>query len=416
VPWRAVIEAKLAQELSAQRIYQDLVTEHGFEGTYYSVRRFVAKLDPSQALPVRRLECAPGEEAQIDFGTGAWIHGTTRQQVGKHFVEVERPALQPLPAERFPFFHEGQRTVNRDGHIEVDRAFYSVPPEYLGRRVWARWDSRLVRVFNLQSAADGQPITMHVKREPGRFSTQAAHIASEKISMVEHGAEYLLNRLRRLGPEAMRWAEGVMQTRGIEGIRVLQGLWSLTQRYSTEQLARACNAAFAHGCYRLRTVRALVERQTDQQTTMNFLNEHPLIRPLTDAATDASRFKPYLPNVRDGEVPLERRFRVMYAADELRHGRRRLARLQFQTQDLSPCQCGNCHNYQLGRDLAWRYREIRFCPAQPDLSPLGFVLGSPLDLANRLRRDRLDNRESQSRKQSRNDGKDRQPTCQFNER
>src|SRR5690606_37533885 len=74
------------------------------------------------------------------------IHGTTRRQVGKVFEEVERSALRPLPLERFPFFHEGQRVVNRDGHVEVAKAYYSVPPEYLTRTVWVRWDARLVRI------------------------------------------------------------------------------------------------------------------------------------------------------------------------------------------------------------------------------------------------------------------------------
>src|SRR5579872_5824186 len=70
-PWRAVIEAKLELGLSAQRIHQDLVAEHAFAGSYYSVRRFVRGLGAAQELPFRRLECGPGEEAQVDFGTGA---------------------------------------------------------------------------------------------------------------------------------------------------------------------------------------------------------------------------------------------------------------------------------------------------------------------------------------------------------
>lgn len=60
-PWRETIVAKLAAGLSAQRVYQDLVAEHGFAGSYYSVRRFVRKLAASQPLPFRRMECAPGE-------------------------------------------------------------------------------------------------------------------------------------------------------------------------------------------------------------------------------------------------------------------------------------------------------------------------------------------------------------------
>jgi transposase len=70
-PWRAAIQAKLELGLSAQRTHQDLVAEHGFTGSYYSVRRFVRHLEETLELPFRRLECAPGEEAQVDFGTGA---------------------------------------------------------------------------------------------------------------------------------------------------------------------------------------------------------------------------------------------------------------------------------------------------------------------------------------------------------
>ena len=70
------------------------------------------------------------------------IHGTTRKQVGKLFEDVERPALLPLPL-GFPFFHEAERIVNRDGHIEVDKAFYPRRPSIWGRKVWARWDARL---------------------------------------------------------------------------------------------------------------------------------------------------------------------------------------------------------------------------------------------------------------------------------
>jgi hypothetical protein len=128
------------------------------------------------------------------------IHGTTRRQVGKLFTEVERSALQRLPLERFPFFHEALRMVHRDGHIEISRAYYSVPPEYLGWQVWARWDGRLVRIFTQEM----KPIAVHVQREPGRFSTQVEHIASEKVSKVERGAAGLLAEVRHLGPDCTR--------------------------------------------------------------------------------------------------------------------------------------------------------------------------------------------------------------------
>ena len=106
--------------------------------------------------------------------------------------------MLPLPVERFQFFHEGQRVVHRDGHVEVAKAYYSVPPEYLGRTLWVRWDLRLVRIFNGRM----EQIALHPRQEPGRFSTQDMHITSEKRSGVERGAVYLLHSARMIGEHA----------------------------------------------------------------------------------------------------------------------------------------------------------------------------------------------------------------------
>lgn len=205
------------------------------------------------------------------------IHGTTKQQVGKLFAEVERAALLPLPAERFPFFQEAQRIVNRDGHIEVAKAYYSVPPEYLGRSVWARWDSRLVRVFNHRF----EQIALHVRHTAGRFSTLGEHLAPEKISGLERGAKFLLGKVSGVGPQVGQWAEKMLQARGIEGTRVLQGLAALVRKHPRESLEKACEIALSHGAFRLRTIRQLLKRQPAvQQPLLPFLEEHPLIRPL----------------------------------------------------------------------------------------------------------------------------------------
>ena len=156
------------------------------------------------------------------------IHGTTRRQVGKHFAEVERAALLPLPLAPFPSFHEARRTVHRDGHVEVERAYYAVPPEYLAREVWVRWDSRLVRIFNDRM----EQIAVHPRQEPGRFSTPPEYIASKKISGVERGAAWLLGRVTtRLGRKSTAWAEAMIEARGVEGVRVLLGLLSLAGRH-----------------------------------------------------------------------------------------------------------------------------------------------------------------------------------------
>jgi hypothetical protein len=206
------------------------------------------------------------------------IHGTTRKQVRRAFEDVERQALLPLPLERFPCFTEARRKVNRDGHVEVDKAYYSVPPEYLGRSVWVRWDSRLVRVFNQRF----EQIAVHARHEQGRFRTQNSHIPKEKRSGIERGATYLLNKTSLIGPQSGRWAEQMVQQRGVQGVRVLMGLLNLAKRHPGDQIESACETALTHGAYRLRTIRELIKRQGEQQQQFEFIDEHPIIRSLSD--------------------------------------------------------------------------------------------------------------------------------------
>ncbi|MHB1035019.1 MAG: IS21 family transposase [Pirellulales bacterium] len=206
------------------------------------------------------------------------IHGTTKQQVERLFEDVERAALLRLPAERFPFFHEARRAVHRDGYLEVDNAYYSAPPEYLGHRLWVRWDGRLVRIFN----ARWEQLVTHAKTEPGRFRTDPRHIPREKVSAVERGTDALLRQIAAIGPHTRQWAEATTQVRGVEAVRVLVGLKALAGKHDSEALEDACHVALGYGAYRLRTIRQLLKRQGAEQQQLDFLEEHPIIRPLSD--------------------------------------------------------------------------------------------------------------------------------------
>jgi hypothetical protein len=74
----------------------------------------------------------------------------------------------------------------------------------------------------------------------------------------------------------------MVHQRGIEGVRVLMGLFSLAKRHPAEQIEQACELASTHGAYRLRTIRELIKRQGDRQERFEFIDEHPIIRSLSD--------------------------------------------------------------------------------------------------------------------------------------
>ena len=73
-PFRDAIELGLSQGRNAMAIWQDLVSESGFDGGYQTVKRFVRKLRGNQPPQPRAvIITAPGEESQVDYGTGPMV-------------------------------------------------------------------------------------------------------------------------------------------------------------------------------------------------------------------------------------------------------------------------------------------------------------------------------------------------------
>lgn len=80
-PYREFIEEKLALGLDAKRIWQDLVAERRFDHRYASVKRFVCKLRAKDPQRVWHVECGPGEEAQVDYGTVTNVIGGKKRRL-----------------------------------------------------------------------------------------------------------------------------------------------------------------------------------------------------------------------------------------------------------------------------------------------------------------------------------------------
>jgi transposase len=91
-PHRAFIEAQLRFKRNYMAIYQDLVDSHEFTGAYNAVKRFCGGLCKHEPEQFDRLEFAPGEEAQVDYGEGALtrVAGTDRFRKPRLFVMTLR--------------------------------------------------------------------------------------------------------------------------------------------------------------------------------------------------------------------------------------------------------------------------------------------------------------------------------------
>ena len=83
---------------------------------------------------------------------------------------------------------------------------------------------------------------------------------------------------------------------------MLVGLKVLAGNHDAEALENACEIALSHGAYRLRTIRQLIKRQAPKQRQFDFLEKHPIIRPLSDYSLDSlTQFRKERP---DGQRPV----------------------------------------------------------------------------------------------------------------
>ena len=201
------------------------------------------------------------------------IHGTTCKQVGALFDE-ERRHLQPLPLSLFPCYQEARRTVGRDSFVEVGRSYYEVPPEYIGNRVWVRWDARVVRIFNERR----EQVQMHARLEPGKFSRVLG--CSGMSHPVFASCRLWVERVGMLGRSCQQWAQGSVDRRGPEALRSIMGLWGLRKTHSCASVNQACEQAVAGGLKRLKDIKRLLGAPGQRQEELAFQDVHPLIRDL----------------------------------------------------------------------------------------------------------------------------------------
>lgn len=208
------------------------------------------------------------------------VHGTTKRQVWAVFVESERPALQPLPETAFPYFNLATRTVHPDGHIEIDRAYYSVPHGFVGQKLSVHYNAQWVKAFS-----GTQRVAYHRKADPGRFQTDRNHMPQNKSISAEEYAQELLNKTRQIGPQCNLWATKAMSVRDRLALRAIQGIVRLADKYDPIKINEACEKAMTLGSYRYHTVKLLCEDSLETysygpEKVHELLQTHEIIRPL----------------------------------------------------------------------------------------------------------------------------------------
>jgi hypothetical protein len=183
----------------------------------------------------------------------------------------EKPALLPLPLEPFRSYQYGKRSVHLDGCVEVEAAYYSAPPGWIGRQVHVQWDGLQVRLLDPKT---GQLLREHLRQKRGwhRIKEEDRSPRTPLTTM------QLLGRAGRAGSHIGALCEAIHQRQGQVGVRRIQGVLSLAKRFGAAVVDDACAAALDIGVHDYRFVRRYLERRPQLPLTLHQVD--PLIREL----------------------------------------------------------------------------------------------------------------------------------------
>ena len=178
------------------------------------------------------------------------------------FENLERPALRPLPAERFAYAEWQKVRVHVDYHFEVDGHYYSVPYQLVSQELDARVTAKTVECF-----AKSKRVASHLRSfRRGAHTTQPEHMPRPHREYAEWTPERLVRWAQQTGPAVAGLIELVMATRvhPQHGFRSCLGILRLGQRYGGERLEAACRRALEVGAASYRSVRSILESGLDQ--------------------------------------------------------------------------------------------------------------------------------------------------------
>ena len=157
----------------------------------------------------------------------------------------EKSSLLPLPLNSFELAAWKIATVSFNYHIAVEEQYYSVPHDFIKRKVDVRLTRNTVEVFH-----EGVRLCSHVRLSGrrGQYSTQEAHMPLNHQQFIQWNSERFRKWAAKIGPNTASVVESILTGYKIEqqGYRACMALLKLSDNYSKERLEAACIKAFTY--------------------------------------------------------------------------------------------------------------------------------------------------------------------------
>ena len=188
------------------------------------------------------------------------------------FVELDQPALSPLPSTRYEYAEWRKACVNLDYHVCVDDHYYSVPYRLAKEKVHVRQTQTHVEIF-YHGARVASHFRSYIKYQ---YTTQRAHMPEGHRAHAEWTPQRMIRWVGRAGEATADVAKQIIasRTHPEQGFRACMGIKRLGERFGTDRLEAACRRTLAIQSPSYKSVKSILE---------NGLDRNPMPETPTDA-------------------------------------------------------------------------------------------------------------------------------------
>ncbi|ETR67279.1 MAG: integrase catalytic subunit, partial [Candidatus Magnetoglobus multicellularis str. Araruama] len=179
------------------------------------------------------------------------IHGTTKKIPQEVFLAQEKEKLISLPESRFKIAEVGLRKVYHDCHIFVESNYYSVPFDFVGCNVDIELSQNVLKIFYEHSL-----IAVHERlKGKGEFRTNPSHYPKYKVMTEKEYQSKYQKQMIDLGNYAQQIFPIIVKEQPHHWARTVQGILSLSKKYSKEIVDLACKRAISFNVYKYQVIK-----------------------------------------------------------------------------------------------------------------------------------------------------------------
>jgi len=202
----------------------------------------------------------------------------------EEFVASEKPLLKPLPVAPFEIEYMRQYKIAQNNHfcLSEDKHYYSVPYQYIGKKVQVRYTHITVKIYH-----NRELIAQHLRdKSLGKYSTSKEHLCSAHQAYMDRSPEYYIQRaqknnvtlsdfITRLFNQKDKYPEQLYKT--------CDGLFNLGKKYRyTGAFTQACQTAIEQKIYSYMFIKNILDNKMVGANAASAENrplpQHPNIR------------------------------------------------------------------------------------------------------------------------------------------